>query len=67
MWGNFSPLEACAHPIVVLAVQNMDALGAVPKTQEIEFKALEGSLSMMSKGTVCTYYLMNFPPIFLSA
>jgi osomolarity two-component system sensor histidine kinase SLN1 len=51
----------------LLAVQNMDALGAVPKTQEIEFKALEGSLSMMSKGTVCTYYLMNFPPIFLSA
>ena len=34
----------------VLAVQNMDASGTVAKTQEIEFRALEGSLSMMSKG-----------------
>jgi len=33
-----------------LAVQNMEASGTVDKTQEIEFKALEGSLSMMSKG-----------------
>jgi osomolarity two-component system, sensor histidine kinase SLN1 len=33
----------------LLAVQNMEASGAVAKTQEIEFKALEGSLSMMSK------------------
>lgn len=35
---------------IVLAVQNMEASGVIGKTQEIEFKALEGSLSMMSKG-----------------
>lgn len=34
----------------VLAVQNMGASGTVVKDQEIEFNALEGSLSMMSKG-----------------
>ena len=34
----------------VLAVQNMQASGTI--AQDIEFKALEGSLSMMSKG-VC--------------
>ncbi|KAH9958812.1 hypothetical protein BC827DRAFT_1135669 [Russula dissimulans] len=34
----------------LLAVQNMEASGIVPRAQEIEFKALEGSLSMMSKG-----------------
>lgn len=33
----------------LLAVQNMEASGIVPRAQEIEFKALEGSLSMMSK------------------
>ncbi|KAI9458429.1 hypothetical protein BJY52DRAFT_430616 [Lactarius psammicola] len=33
----------------LLAVQNMEATGIVPRAQEIEFKALEGSLSMMSK------------------
>jgi osomolarity two-component system sensor histidine kinase SLN1 len=33
----------------VLAVQNMEATGSVPKDQELEFKALTGSLSMMSK------------------
>ncbi|KAJ3558702.1 hypothetical protein NM688_g766 [Phlebia brevispora] len=33
----------------LLAVQNMEASGVVAKTQEIEFKALEGSLTMMSK------------------
>ncbi|KAF9494884.1 hypothetical protein BDN71DRAFT_1392461 [Pleurotus eryngii] len=33
----------------LLAVQNMDASGTIAKAQEIEFKALEGSLSMMSK------------------
>ncbi|KAL4251564.1 hypothetical protein ABKN59_006690 [Abortiporus biennis] len=33
----------------LLAVQNMEASGTIAKTQEIEFKALEGSLSMMSK------------------
>jgi len=36
----------------VLAVQNMDASGTVAKEQEIEFNALEGSLSMMSKGLI---------------
>jgi len=34
----------------VLAVQNMDACNAVNKSHEIEFRALEGSLDMMSKG-----------------
>lgn len=34
----------------VLAVQNMEANDSVPKGQDIEFAALEGSLSMMSKG-----------------
>ncbi|KAI0042739.1 hypothetical protein FA95DRAFT_1598309 [Auriscalpium vulgare] len=33
----------------LLAVQNMDAAGLVPRSQEVEFRALEGSLSMMSK------------------
>ncbi|EIN05969.1 hypothetical protein PUNSTDRAFT_145366 [Punctularia strigosozonata HHB-11173 SS5] len=33
----------------LLAVQNIDAGGVVPKEHEIEFRALEGSLSMMSK------------------
>ncbi|KAF8579926.1 hypothetical protein K439DRAFT_1522413 [Ramaria rubella] len=33
----------------MLAVQNMEAHGSVPKGQDIEFAALEGSLSMMSK------------------
>ncbi|EKM50685.1 uncharacterized protein PHACADRAFT_152889 [Phanerochaete carnosa HHB-10118-sp] len=33
----------------LLAVQNMEASGMVARGQEIEFKALEGSLSMMSK------------------
>ena len=35
----------------LLAVQNMAASGVVMREQAIEFKALEGSLSMMSKGT----------------
>lgn len=33
----------------LLAVQNMEASGTIAPEQEIEFKALEGSLSMMSK------------------
>ncbi|KAF8517934.1 hypothetical protein BU17DRAFT_49029 [Hysterangium stoloniferum] len=33
----------------LLAVQNMEAEGSVPKGQNIEFAALKGSLSMMSK------------------
>lgn len=36
--------------LLVLAVQNLEASGIVSKSQDIEFKALEGSLSMMSKG-----------------
>lgn len=38
----------------MLAVQNMKAVGAVGKDQgqDVEFAALEGSLSMMSKGLV---------------
>ena len=35
----------------VLAVQNMAASGTVAQKQEIEFTALKGSLTMMSKGT----------------
>ena len=34
----------------MLAVQNMEASGTIMKDQEIEFSALCGSLSMMSKG-----------------
>ncbi|THV02531.1 hypothetical protein K435DRAFT_653306 [Dendrothele bispora CBS 962.96] len=33
----------------LLAVQNMSASGTIAKSQELEFNALEGSLSMMSK------------------
>ncbi|KAJ8079577.1 hypothetical protein PM082_011164 [Marasmius tenuissimus] len=33
----------------LLAVQNMSASGTIAKSQELEFHALEGSLSMMSK------------------
>ncbi|KAF9048345.1 hypothetical protein BDZ89DRAFT_1126917 [Hymenopellis radicata] len=33
----------------ILAVQNMDASGMVPRTMSLEFSALEGSLSQMSK------------------
>ena len=40
--------------VKVLAVQNMEASGTVAKAQEIEFKALEGSLNMMSKGKSST-------------
>jgi hypothetical protein len=36
----------------VLAVQNMEAAGVIKdKEKDIEWLALEGSLSMMSKGT----------------
>lgn len=41
----------------MLAVQNMAASGTVIKDQEIEFNALSGSLSMMSKGSA---HLMLF-------
>ncbi|KZT07233.1 uncharacterized protein LAESUDRAFT_742984 [Laetiporus sulphureus 93-53] len=33
----------------LLAVQNMEANGSIARSQDIEFNALEGSLSMMSK------------------
>ncbi|KAH9074915.1 hypothetical protein EDB83DRAFT_2218949 [Lactarius deliciosus] len=39
----------------LLAVQNMEASGIVPRAQEIEFKALEGSLGMMSKGKCISF------------
>ncbi|KAF9497205.1 hypothetical protein BDN71DRAFT_1388282 [Pleurotus eryngii] len=39
----------------LLAVQNMEASGAITKRFEIEFNALEGSLSMMSKGKMPPY------------
>jgi hypothetical protein len=35
----------------VLAVQNMEATGSVAKEAEVEFEALMGSLTMMSKGS----------------
>jgi hypothetical protein len=46
---NISFLKKKLNPYIVLAVQNMEAAGAIPKEQELEFKALTGSLSMMSK------------------
>ena len=39
----------CIHSLV-LAVQNMNVCNAVDESHEIEFKALEDSLNMMSKG-----------------
>ena len=45
--------------ILVLAVQNMEASGAVAKEQEIEFNALEGSLGMMSKGAAPRSYFFS--------
>ncbi|KAH0583043.1 hypothetical protein H2248_010928 [Termitomyces sp. 'cryptogamus'] len=47
-FNNFIPLIT-PYVITVLAVQNMGASGTIAKEQEIEFSALEGSLSMMSK------------------
>ena len=47
----------------LLAVQNMAASGAVAKGQEIEFKALEGSLSMMSKVLNDVLDLYVCPPL----
>lgn len=43
----------------VLAVQNMNACNAVEKAHDIEFKALEGSLNMMSKGMSVTISSQN--------
>lgn len=43
----------------MLAVQNMNACNAVDKGHEIEFKALEGSLNMMSKGMFATVPSQN--------
>ena len=42
----------------MLAVQNMEASRVFEKEQEIEFKALEGSLSMMSKGALVFFVLL---------
>ncbi|KAG9224045.1 hypothetical protein CCMSSC00406_0004339 [Pleurotus cornucopiae] len=46
----------------LLAVQNMEASGAITKRFEIEFNALEGSLSMMSKGKMLPYSVAPHPP-----
>lgn len=52
-FSKFLPWNVCTDDgdcvCVVLATQNMDASGIIARHQEIEFKALEGSLSMMSK------------------
>ncbi|KIY70540.1 hypothetical protein CYLTODRAFT_347512 [Cylindrobasidium torrendii FP15055 ss-10] len=40
----------------LLAAQNMRASGVVGKGSHIEFEALEGSLTQMSKGAVATHY-----------
>jgi hypothetical protein len=52
MWTSLLPVLLKLNFPSVLAVQNMDASGTVAKEQEIEFNALEGSLSMMSKGLI---------------
>ncbi|KXN90671.1 Peroxide stress-activated histidine kinase mak2 [Leucoagaricus sp. SymC.cos] len=44
-----SPKTFEVTPVIVLAVQNMEATGNILKDQQIEFNALSGSLSMMSK------------------
>lgn len=49
--SSLSPLVEGLSLDLVLAVQNMEASGTIDKDQAIEFSALEGSLSMMSKGT----------------
>lgn len=46
--------------VIVLAVQNMEASRVFEKEQEIEFKALEGSLSMMSKGALVFLVFMEW-------
>lgn len=46
--------------LVVLAVQNMNVCNAVNESHDIEFKALEGSLNMMSKGSSGTAVLEWF-------
>ncbi|CCM01334.1 uncharacterized protein FIBRA_03383 [Fibroporia radiculosa] len=48
-YHNWFPQVRVPLNTALLAVQNMEAYGSVAKAQEIEFKALEGSLSMMSK------------------
>ena len=49
---TMSPLWELKCRRSVIAVQNMEASGIVAKEQEVEFRALEGSLSMMSKGSL---------------
>jgi len=46
--------------MLVLAVQNMGASNSIPQSQEIEFTALTGSLSMMSKGASSKTSLMGY-------
>jgi hypothetical protein len=59
------PFDSKSHCVflVVLAVQNMNACNAVGKDHEIEFKALESSLNMMSKGK----FELILPNIILTA
>lgn len=45
--------------LVVLAVQNMEATGQVARAQDIEWTALSGSLSMMSKGKFIINTILN--------
>ncbi|KAF4592996.1 hypothetical protein EYR38_008703 [Pleurotus pulmonarius] len=49
-------------PLNTASVQNMEASGAITKRFEIEFNALEGSLSMMSKGKVLPSSVAPRPP-----
>ena len=42
----------------VIAVQNMEASNTIQKDQEVEFSALSGSLSMMSKGRYFVFVLI---------
>jgi hypothetical protein len=58
--GKVSPLSCIDQESIVLAVQNMKAVGAIGKDheQDVEFAALEGSLSMMSKGESLIYVIL---------
>lgn len=61
--GKILLMQSINFLCVVLAVQNMKAVGAIGKNQEqdVEFAALEGSLSMMSKGEglSCNILILN--------
>lgn len=44
---------------VVLALQNLEATGSIKKAQELEWVAMGGSLSMMSKGSLSHFLLFG--------